>query len=223
MPPRGSILVFARLMDMSFHRWGVQGDRAPTQVPRASKRKGRDSIRPGSMIDTDGMHEPLPPRSIILIDRLCWGIISTAPMILLIAVLIKVTGTVPGKRGGPDRPVDPEVASSVLACAVALVLLAAGFVALRVKLIQSMFEHGREVEASVRKVTYLRGGRTKLQLEFELYGELHEVRHIFVRSRRTPTFGENTQIQVLVDPDRPKRVFPLALYGTPTPAVREHA
>jgi hypothetical protein len=158
------------------------------------------------------MHKLPSPWSIIWTDNACWGITTSTPMVLLVALAIKLTGTVPGRRGGPDTPVDPEVASMVLACAVALVLLLAGIVALRVRRIQSLFERGREVEASVRKVTYFRGG-VKLRLQLELHGIPYEVRSSFVRWPRTPTFSQGTRIPVLVDPENPKRAIPLALYA----------
>jgi hypothetical protein len=78
------------------------------------------------------MHKLPSPWSIIRTDNGCWGITTAAPMVFLIALVIKLTGTLPGGRGKPDRPVDPEIASMVLACAVALILLLSAFVALRV-------------------------------------------------------------------------------------------
>ncbi len=155
------------------------------------------------------------PWSIIWTDNACCGIIAIAPPFLLIALLIKLTGTIPGSRGRPDTPVDPEVASMVLACAVALVLFLSAIVARRVARIRSLFDGGREVEASVRKVTYFRGGRQKLELEFELDGIPYKVSFFFLRSSRTPAFSEGTRISVLVDPVNPKRAIPLALYGDP--------
>jgi hypothetical protein len=168
------------------------------------------------------MHKPPSAWSIISIDNACWAMITSAPMVLLIALLIKLTGTMPGRRGGPDIPVDPEVASMVLAGAVALVLLLARIVALRVRRIQGLFERGHEVEASVAKVTYVRGGM-KLVLEFELHGTPYEVRCSFVRWPRTPAFSEGTRTPVLVDPENPKRAIPLALYGDPRAAQRGRA
>jgi hypothetical protein len=104
----------------------------------------------------------------------------------------------------------------VLACAVALILFLSAVVAVRVVRIRSLFDRGHEVEASVRKVTYFRGGaRQKLELEFELYGIPHKVSFFFLRSSRTPSFSEGTRISVLVDPVNPKRAIPLALYGDP--------
>ncbi len=156
------------------------------------------------------------PWSIIWTDNACCGIIAIAPLFLLIALLIKLTGTIPGSRGRPDTPVDPEVASMVLACGVALVLFLSAIVARRVARIRSLFDGGREVEASVRKVTYFRGGaRQKLAFEFELDGIPYKVSSVFLRSSRTPAFSEGTRISVLVDPVNPKRAIPLALYGDP--------
>jgi hypothetical protein len=155
------------------------------------------------------------PWSIIWTDNACCGITTAAPMVFLIALVIKLTGTIPGSRGKPDRPVDPEVASMVLACAVALILFLSAVVAVRVVRIRSLFDRGHEVEASVRKVTYFRGARQKLELEFELYGIPHEASFSFLRLRRTPAFGEGARIPVLVDPANPKRAIPLTLYGDP--------
>src|SRR5262245_22716489 len=112
--------------------------------------------------------------SIISTDNACWGIATSAPMVLFIALMIKLTGTMPGGRGKPDRPVSPEVASTVLACAVALILFLSAIVARRVARIRGLFDEGREVEASVRKVKRFRGG-AKLKFEFELEGILHTV------------------------------------------------
>ena len=150
--------------------------------------------------------------SIIWTDRACSGIATTAPMIFLIALLIKLTGTIPGGRGKPDVPVDPAIASMVLAFAVALILFLAAIVALRVARVRRLFDEGREVEASVRKVARLRGG-TKLKLEFELEGIPYTRTFAFQRWWRTPEFSEGTRIPVLVDPDHPKRAIPLAFYA----------
>ncbi len=154
------------------------------------------------------------PWSIIWTDNACSRIITIAPMVFLIALLIKITGTMPGRRGRPDTPVDPEVASMVLACAVAMILVLSAIVALRVARIRSLFDGGREVEASVRKARRYRGGAT-LKLEFELDGIPYKVRSAFQCSSRTPAFSEGTRISVLVDPVNPKRAIPLSLYVDP--------
>ena len=154
------------------------------------------------------------PWSIIWTDNACVGMIVSAPLFLFIGLMVKLTGTVPGRRGGPDTAVDPWVGSLVLTCAVALILILSAIVALRVARIRSLFDGGREVEASVRKVTYFRGGaRQKLDLEFDLDGMQSKVRFFFLRSSRTPAFSEGARIPVLVDPANPKRVVPIALYG----------
>jgi hypothetical protein len=159
------------------------------------------------------------PWSIIWTDNVCCRIITIAPVVFFLALVIKLTGTIPGGRGKPDRPVDPEVASMVLACAVALMLILSAIVVLRVARIRSLFDGGREIEASVRKVKRFRGG-SKLKLEFELHGIPYKVSSTFQRSSKTPVFSEGTRIAVLVDPSNPKRAIPLALYGDPGSAPR---
>ena len=109
------------------------------------------------MSDTHEVRKLPSPWSIIWTDNACCGIIASASFVLFIGLMVKLTGTIPGRRGGPDIPVDPEIASMVLACAVALILLLSAIVALRVARIRGLFDGGREVEASVRKVTYIRG------------------------------------------------------------------
>src|SRR5262245_696456 len=153
--------------------------------------------------------------SIICIDNACWAMLTSAPMVLFVARMRKVAGTMPGRRGGPDVPVDPGVASLVLACGVALILFLSAIVAMRVARIRSLIDEGREVEASVRKVNYFRGARQKLELEFELDSIPYKVRFTFLRSSKTPEFSEGTRIPVLVDPVNPKRAVPLALYAGP--------
>ena len=158
------------------------------------------------------MHKLPSPWSIVSTDNPCWAIATASAMVFLIGLAVKLTGTVPGRRGGPDTPVDPEVAGMVLASAVALSLFLWVIVALRVVRVRGLFDRGREVEASVRKVRCLKGG-TKLELEFELYGIPHKARFSFMRSGRTPAFSEGARISVLVDPANPKRAIPLAFYG----------
>jgi hypothetical protein len=51
------------------------------------------------------------PWSIICTDNACWAISTSAPVVFLLALAIKLTGTISGRRGGPDRPVDPAVAT----------------------------------------------------------------------------------------------------------------
>ena len=156
------------------------------------------------------------PWSIIWTDNACCGITTSAPVVFLMALVIKLTGTIPGSRGRPDTPVDPEIASMVLACAVALILFLSAIVAVRVARIRSLFDGGREVEACVRKVKRFRGGaRLKLEFEFELDGIPYKLSSAFLRSSRTPAFSEGTRISVLVDPVNPKRAIPLALYADP--------
>src|SRR5262245_19673106 len=114
------------------------------------------------------------PWSIIWTDNACCGMITSASFVIFIGLMVKLTGTLPGRRGGPDIPVDPEVASMVLACAAALSLFLSAIVALRVARVRSLFDGGREVEADVRTVKRLRGG-TKLKLEFALDGIPYKV------------------------------------------------
>ena len=153
------------------------------------------------------------PWRIISTDNACWALMTGASMVLLIGLLVKLTGTIPGRRGGPDRPVDPEVASLVLAGAVAIVLFLSAIVALRVARVRRLFNEGREVEANVRKATRVRGG-TRLKLEFHLDGNPYKVGFTFQRWPGTPEFSEGTRIPVLVDPDHPTRAIPLAVYQT---------
>ena len=170
----------------------------------------------GESSDTNGMRKRPSPWSVIWTDYVCCSISTSAPLVFLLGLMVKLTGTLPGRRGGPDTPVTPEIASMVLVCAVALTLFLATIVALRVARIRSLFDQGREVEASVRKLTYFRGGsRQRLELAFELNGMAHEARVTFLRGSKTPTFSEGARIPVLVDPEHPKRVVPLTLYGDP--------
>jgi hypothetical protein len=158
------------------------------------------------------------PWSIVCTDNVCWAIATTAPFVFLLALVIKITGTIPGSRGRPDTPLDPGVASLVLAGAVALVLFLSAIVMLRVSRFRGLFDGGREVEASVRNVKHMRGARTQLKLEFRLEGILYTVRCTFLRSSRTPAFDEGARIPLLVDPLNPKRAVPLALYAGSGPA-----
>jgi hypothetical protein len=155
------------------------------------------------------------PWSIIRTDNTCWAIVTGSPVILLMALGIKLTGAVPGSRGRPDTPLDPADATMVLLSAVALILFLSAIVARRVARVRSLFDAGREVGASVRKVRSFQGGRQRLELEFELLGISRRVRSAFRRSSRTPAFSEGTRISVLVDPVNPKRAIPLALYRDP--------
>jgi len=157
------------------------------------------------------MRKPPSRWSILSTDVVCWRIATTAPIILFFAISIKLTGTLPGKRGKPGTPVDPEVATMVLACASGLVLFLSAIVALRMARIRGLFDGGEEVEAGVRKVKRFRGG-TRMNLEFELDGIAYETGCSFLRWRRTPEFREGTRIPVLVDRVNPKRAVPLALY-----------
>ena len=157
--------------------------------------------------------------SIVSIDNVCWAIITAAPMVLFVGLMVKLTGTIPGGRGKPDVPVDADVASKVLASAVALILFLALIVARRVARVRGLFDEGREVEAGVRTVKHVRGG-AKLKLEFELNGIPYNVSFGFQRWSRTPEFSEGTRIPVLVDPTNPKRAIPLALYAGPSAVDR---
>jgi hypothetical protein len=155
--------------------------------------------------------------SIIRTDEVCWAIASGGvPLVLGIAFAIKLTGTAPGRRGGPDVPLDPEVASMVLACGLALTLLLATIVARRVARIRELFVSGHEVEARVLKVENLRaGGRQRVKYEFEFAGVAYTLRTVYQRWTRTRVFTEGTRIPVLIDRANPKHAIPLAVYGDP--------
>lgn len=151
------------------------------------------------------------PWSIVWTDNACYRIVSLSPVLLFFALMVKLTGTLPGGRNRPEVPVDPGVATAFLASATALVLVLTGLVALRVARVRDLFERGQEVEASVRRVKRFRGG-AKLSLEFERAGTRHTARCTFQRWSKTPAFEEGTQVTVLVDPAHPRRALPLALY-----------
>jgi hypothetical protein len=162
------------------------------------------------------MRTPPSPWSIIWTDNVCCALTTTAPLIFGVGLAIKLTGAIPGSRGRPDTPLDPVVASLVLAGAVAVVLCMSAIVVVRVRRVRSLFEEGREVEARVRKITYFQGGaRQKLKFAFELDGTPYEVTSVFLRSSRTPRFSEGDRIPVLVDPEDPTRAIPLAVYADP--------
>ncbi len=173
----------------------------------------------GEFSDAEGMHKLPSPLSIIWRDHVSWPIITSATFVLGIALAIKLTGTMPGRRGKPDIPVDPEVATLVLVCAVALVLFLSAIVVRRVRRVRNLFDRGSVVEASVRKVAYFRGGRQKLEMEFELYDTPYMVSFCFQRPWKTPAFSEGTRIRVMVDPVNPKLAIPLGLYGDPPPGI----
>ena len=152
--------------------------------------------------------------SIVWTDNACYQITSMAAVVFLVTLMIKLTGTLPGGRGKPDIPLDPEVASLILAYAVAGILFLSAIVARRVARIRSLFDRGLEIEASVRTVKRLRGGTT-LKLELQYAGITYRVRTTFQCGSRTPSFDEGTRIPVLVDPLDPRRAIPLALYADP--------
>jgi hypothetical protein len=150
--------------------------------------------------------------SIVWTDNACEKITSIAAVIFVVALLIKLTGTLPGGRGEPDIPVEPEFASLILACALAGILFLSAIVALRVARIRSLFDRGLEIEATVRRLKRFGRGAT-FKLEFQYAGITYSVRTAFSRGSRTPRFDEGTRIPVLVDPLNPRRAIPLALYA----------
>ena len=168
----------------------------------------------GDSSDPDGMRKLPSTWSIVWTDNACYQITSIAAVVFLVALLIKLTGTLPGGRGKPDIPIDPEFASLILAYAVAGILFLSAIVALRVARIRSLFDRGLEIEATVRKVKRVRGGTT-LKLELQHAGITYKVRTTFQPGSRTPSFDEGTRISVLVDPLNPRRAIPLALYADP--------
>jgi hypothetical protein len=183
----------------------VQGIGRPALADRGSVPGHRGS-------DADPMRRLPSPWSIVWTDNVCFRITTLTPWALIFALMVKLTGTLPGRRNKPDVPVDPGVASTILACAGVLALVLAGIVVLRVSRIRGLFERGREDEACVRKVKRFRGGAT-LKLELERAGVTHQARYTFQRWSNTPLFEEGTRVSVVVDPAHPKRVLPLALFS----------
>jgi hypothetical protein len=153
-------------------------------------------------------------RSILWTDNVCYVLSVIAPMCFGFALMVKLTGTLPGGRGKPDQPVTPEFANLLLAGATAFALLLSAIVAARVARIRRLFDQGEEVEATVVKVSRFRGG-AKLKYEFERAGTTYRGRSSFQRWARTPTFTEGTRIAVLVDRLNPKRAVPVALFADP--------
>jgi hypothetical protein len=160
------------------------------------------------------MRKPPSAWSIVWTDNACYQITSIAFVVFVVALMIKLSGTLPGGRGKPDIPVDPELASLILAYAVAGILFLSAIVARRVARIRSLFDRGLEIGATVRKLKSFRGGAT-LHLELQHAGITYRVRTAFQRGSRTPEFEEGTRIAVLVDPLDPRRSIPLALYADP--------
>jgi len=161
-----------------------------------------------------GMRKLPTARSVLWTDNACYAISIVAPFVFVLALVVKLTGTVPGGRGKPDRPIDPESATLVLASATLFALVLAAIAAWRVARVRSLFDSGAEVEATVRKVSRFRGGG-RLKLEFERAGTTYLVRSTFKRHSTTPTFEEGNRIALLVDPGNPKRCVPVALYASP--------
>ena len=155
--------------------------------------------------------------SIVWTDSTCCQLVLIAPMFFLFALMVKLTGTVPGGRGRPDRPVDPEFATLALACTGAMLAFVGAFVALRVARIRGLFDAGEEVEAMVTKVSRSKGGST-LRLEYERAGTSYRVRSSFQRSSRMPTFTAGDRVTLLVDRMNPKRAVPMVVYGDTAPA-----
>jgi len=155
----------------------------------------------------------LPSRwSIVWTDNTCYQLVVFPPGFFLFALAVKLTGTWPGGRGRPDRPVDPEFASLLLACTGGMLALLWWIVALRVARVRGLFASGEEVEATVVKVSRFRGGST-LKLEFEGAGTTYRVRSSYQGSSRIPTFTVGDRVPLLVDPMHPKRAVPVALYA----------
>lgn len=165
------------------------------------------------------------PWSIVWTDNACYVMTTFAPVLFFVALLIKLTGTVPGGRGRPDQPVDPEFANLALASTSALMLVLGAIVALRVARIRGLFDSGEKVEATVKKVSRFRGGST-LKLEYERAGTTYKVRSSFKNSSRIPTFTAGERVALLVDRMNPKRAVPAALYAdsdtAPAPSRDDH-
>jgi hypothetical protein len=155
--------------------------------------------------------------SIVWTDNVSYMLTSIGPVLFVLALMIKLTGTVPGGRGKPDQPVDPEFANLVLASAAALLAFFGALVSLRVARIRSLFDSGEEVEATVRKVSRFKGGAT-LRLEFQRGGQAYKVRSTFKRWSQTPEFTAGDRLALLVNPANPKRAVPVALYERTTSA-----
>jgi len=157
------------------------------------------------------MRQPPRTRSIFWTESACYPLVCVAVAILLLTLGVKVTGTLPGRRGRPGTPVDPETASWILSGGIAAALALSAIAARRVARVRRLFEDGHQVEATVEKVLRYRGGST-LRLEFSQRGEVRRARAKYVRWRQTPSFEQGMRISLLVDRDDPRRVVPLALY-----------
>ena len=151
------------------------------------------------------------PWTILRTDNRSYQLTWLGTVCLVLALLVKLTGTVPGGHGRPDRPVDPGVANLVLASAAALTALLGSIVALRVARIRGLLDSGDEVEAEVRKVSRFRGG-ARLALEFERDGRTHRVRWTYQRWSRTPIFVAGMRV-VARRSGEPRRAVPVDARG----------
>jgi hypothetical protein len=62
--------------------------------------------------DPGGMRKQPSTWSIVWTDTACGQITSIAAVVFVFAMLIKLTGSLPGGRGKPEIPVDPGFARS---------------------------------------------------------------------------------------------------------------
>ncbi|MCI0587468.1 MAG: hypothetical protein L0323_11570 [Planctomycetes bacterium] len=127
------------------------------------------------------------------------------------SLLVWITGRMPGGRGRPARPVDPEEARAFLSVAALLMASLCAIAGLRAWRIRGLFEVGDVVQATVERVTYAKG-TSRVRFDYEHRGTRCSLRRSIRKSARARALKPGDSLAILVDPDRPRRVVLAELY-----------
>jgi len=172
--------------------------------------------------DLEGMRQPPPLWKIVWNDNASGLMAMIGPVLFVFALCEQLSGVAPGGRGRAPRPVDPEFARLATAVTGALMAALWAFAAVRVARIRQLFEDGVEVEATLRKLTHLKGW-VRLRLELERSGTTLSVRTTVRRSAHADALAVGDRLMLLVDPVHPKRVVWPAIYTRAEPSEARSA
>jgi hypothetical protein len=107
-------------------------------------------------------------------------------------------------RNSPDAP-------SFMVAAAAVTVLAAAALAWRVRLIQSVFEDGWQVQGSLVSVSFFRD-RGRVTYVYTVQGQRYQSSNAVMRNRLTRGLAQGRNVTIVAGKDNPKDAFIRELY-----------
>lgn len=147
----------------------------------------------------------VPLRKLLRHDNLAFLLASFGSVLFAFALLIWITGSQPGVRGRPSRPVSPAEARAILLFTGTLMASLCSLAALRLWRIHRLFQLGELVQARVAKVSRAKG-YARVWIDYRHRGTQCSVKRSIRRSARAERLAPGDSLTILVDPEHSRRL-----------------